>query len=264
MVTILLVEDDAAVRLLMRAKRKDTYHMLEAGDGLEAQKVLDTRAVDLMIVDIMMPNMNGYEFVRTLRESGDETPVIMLSALGTFEHKKNGYALGIDEYLTKPVDYEELRWHIEAILRRAGIESRQEIRVGSLVLKESTMQAQVNGIPVELTETEFQLLYLLLSYPDQLFTKQQLMDRIWGYDTESDYSTIKTYISRIRRKFEDCRDFEILSVRGLGYNAACPLTPGYQNRAHAHGRGRRSPVPLALEIMTSPPRLSFLSNDVNN
>lgn len=232
MVTILIVEDDAAVRLLTRAKLRSQYHIVEAGDGKEALEILDHQHVDLMIVDIMMPNMNGYEFVDALRSEHDMTPVIMLTAMDTFAHKKKGYQLGIDDYLTKPINYEELVWHIEALLRRAKIASENRIVIGDprtgLILSESSLSATWKEQPIELTDKEFQLLYKLLSYPGQLFTKQQIMDEIWGYDTETDYAAIKTYINRIRRKFEDCDVFRIVSVRGLGYKAEVTVSNGLQ------------------------------------
>lgn len=219
MVRVLLVEDDAAMRLLTKTKLKSEYEILEAADGLKALEILDHNHVDLMIVDIMMPNMNGYEFVESLREGGDLTPVILLTAMDSFEHKKKGFERGIDDYLTKPVDYEELKWRMEAILRRAKIMHESQISIGGLVLSEKTMAGTYEGRTIELTEKEFELLYKLLSYPGVLFTKQQLMDEIWGYDTETEYDTIKTYISRLRKKFEDCTVFELVSVRGLGYKA---------------------------------------------
>lgn len=223
MVTILLVEDDAAVRLLTRTKLRGRYHIVEAGNGEEALEVMDHRHIDLMIVDIMMPGMNGYEFVDTIRKDAVLTPVIMLTAMDTFAHKRKGYQLGIDDYMTKPINYEELEWHIEALLRRAKIASENQIVIGSeqegLVLSETGMQATWKGTAIKMTDKEFQLLYKLLSYPGQLFTKQQIMDEIWGYDTETNYASIKTYINRIRKKFEGCDAFSIVSVRGLGYKA---------------------------------------------
>lgn len=219
MIRILLVEDDVAVRLLLKARLKDTYEITEAADGEEALAVLEHYPADLLIVDIMMPRMNGYEFVQSLRDAGDMTPVIMLTAMDTFDHKKKGFASGIDDYLTKPVDHEELKWHIEAILRRAKIFSDKRIEIGGFVLSEESRTASFDGAVAELTEKEFLLLHKLLSYPGQLFTKQQLMDDIWGYDTESDYNTIKTYISRLRGKFSECKEFSIVVQRGLGYKA---------------------------------------------
>ena len=207
MVTILLVEDDPAVRLLVKAKLRNRYRILEACDGEAALQVLDTAHADLMIVDICMPRMDGITFVRTIRGQQDNN------------HKKKGFSSGIDEYLTKPIDCEELEWHIEALLRRARISAEQRIVIGDLELSEEKHSAVLNGAPVDLTETEFKLLFKLLSYPGVVFTRQQLMDDIWGFDSDSDYSTIKTYISRLRTKFEDCQDFELIAVRGLGYKA---------------------------------------------
>ena len=219
MIRMLIVEDDASIRLLTKARLKDIYEIYEAADGEGALDVLDRVKIDFMLVDIMMTGMDGYEFVRELRESGDMTPVIMLTALSDFEHKKKGFSLGIDDYLTKPINYDELKWHIEAILRRARISSEKEIRIGDFCLSETTMSATWQNKKAELTEKEFGLLHKLLSYPGVIFTKQQLMDEVWGYDTEADYNSIKTYINRIRNKLEGCTAFEIISSRGLGYKA---------------------------------------------
>lgn len=219
MIRILMVEDDAALRMLAKAKLRNKYELLCANDGLKALEILEHEHVDLMIVDIMMPNMDGFEFVESVRMIHDMTPVIMLTALSSFENKRKGFETGIDDYLTKPVDFEELEWHINAILRRARIFSEKKIEIGSFTLSEESMAGMHKGNLIELTETEFRLLYKLLSYPGTVFTKQQLMDEIWGYDTESDFSTIKTYISRLRAKLQDCHEFELISVRGLGYKA---------------------------------------------
>ncbi len=219
MIKILLVEDEKAVRLLTKVKLRDKYEIIEATDGEDALDKLDETKVDLMIVDIMMPRMDGYEFVEAVRDMGDNTPVIMLTAMDSFAHKKKGYDLGIDEYLTKPINYEELTWHVEAILRRAHINTENQIEIGDFLIAENGMRVTWKGTDIELTETEFKLVYKLLSYPGVLFTKQQIMDDIWGYDTETDYNSIKTYINRIRKKFEGCDAFEIVSVRGMGYKA---------------------------------------------
>ena len=219
MIRILLVEDEKAVRELTKVKLKDKYEIIEATDGEDALDKLMDVSVELMIVDIMMPRMNGFDFVRELRENGDMTPVIMLTAMDDFSHKKKGYNLGIDEYLTKPIDYEELSWHIEAILRRSKISTDKEIVIGDLRVSEESMTAVYSDKRIELSEREFRILFKLLSYPDVIFTKQQIMDDIWGYDAEADYNSIKTYMSRIRTRFEDCKEFEIVSVRGVGYKA---------------------------------------------
>ena len=219
MVKILLIEDEKPVRELTKVKLRDKYEILEAEDGLKAFDVLEHEKPDLIIVDVMMPNMDGYEFVSELRNVEDETPVIMLTAMDSFAHKKKGYNLGIDEYLTKPIDYEELTWHIEAILRRYKINSDKKIVIGDFSISEDSMTVMLGEEKIDLTDTEFKLLYKLLSYPGVIFTKQQLMDDIWGYDTDTDYSTIKVYINRIRNKIGDCRAFEIVADRGVGYKA---------------------------------------------
>lgn len=219
MLNILIVEDEAAIRLLTKTKLRNEYNIIEAANGVQALEVLEHKHIDLIIADIMMPEMNGYEFVQSLRDSGDMTPVIMLTAMSTFAHKKKGFATGIDDYMVKPIDYEELKWRIEALLRRAQIANEKRIVVGALTLRSDYLTAELNGTSISLTEKEFDLLYKLLSYPGIIFTKQQIMDEIWGYDTETDYNTIKTYISRLRNKFKDCKDFELVSVRDLGYKA---------------------------------------------
>ncbi|MCD7917179.1 MAG: response regulator transcription factor [Clostridiales bacterium] len=229
MVTILTVEDDKMVRLLTKAKLSPRYHILEAANGQDALDVLEHEHIDLLIVDIQMPVMDGYELMRTLREAGDMTPAIMLTAMNTFAHKKEGFAVGIDDYMTKPIDYDELIWRIEAILRRAQIANEQKIVIGDFSMEQDTFSAQHCGKPIPLTNKEFQLLYKLLSYPNVVFTKQQLMDEIWGYDTETEYDTIKTYVSRLRSKCADCTEFELTAIRGLGYRAVIHKTGGTQN-----------------------------------
>ena len=219
MITILIVEDDAAIRLLTKTKLAGKYRILEADNGENGLDVLDHHHVDLIIADIMMPKMNGYDFVTILRESGMMTPVIMLTAMSSFAHKKKGYSSGIDDYMTKPINYEELEWHTEALLRRAKISNENKIIIGNLNLNRQSMSVKYNETEVPVTTKEFELLYKFLSYPDVVFTKQQLMDEIWGYDTDTDYNTIKTYISRLRHKFSKCNEFSLVSLRGLGYKA---------------------------------------------
>lgn len=172
-----------------------------------------------MLVDIMMPKMDGYEFVSELRDSDNNTPVIMLTAMNTFKHKKEGFASGIDDYMTKPINYEELIWRIEALLRRAKINSENQITIGAFTLNQGSYTAAYEGREITLTNKEFHLLYKFLSYPGVVFTKQQLMDEIWGYDSETEYDTIKTYINRLRNKFSGCREFKLHTLRGLGYKA---------------------------------------------
>ncbi len=219
MLNVLLVEDEKPIRILTRAKLKSEYNIFEAGNGLEALDVMDHQHIDLIIADIMMPEMDGYELVETIRESRDTIPVIFLTAMNTFDHKKKAYQAGIDDYMTKPIDYDELKWKMEAILRRAQIANHKKIEIGEFSMNEETHAVNWKGQSITLTEKEFDLLYKFLSYPGVVFTKQQIMDDVWGYDTESDYNTIKTYINRLRKKCADCDAFEIKSVRGLGYKA---------------------------------------------
>ncbi len=219
MIYLLIVEDEKPIRILTRAKLKGKYTIFEAGNGEEALEVMEHTHIDLIISDIMMPDMDGYELVREIRASGDMIPVIFLTAMNTFAHKKKAFQTGIDDYMTKPIDYEELEWRMNALLRRAQIANEKKIEIGDFCLNEETHTAKWPGHSVQFTEKEFDLLYKLLSYPNVIFTKQQIMDEIWGYDTESDYSTIKTFVSRIRGKLAGCGRIELQSVRGLGYKA---------------------------------------------
>lgn len=219
MITILIVEDDEKVRMLTKAQLSPLYKIEEAANGEEALDVLDHEHIDLLIVDIQMPKMNGYELVRELREAKDMRPIIMLTAMNTFAHKKEGFASGVDDYMTKPIDYEELVWRIEAILRRAQIANEKRIQIGGFTMEQNTYSITYDGESISFTTKEFDLLYKLLSYPGKVFTKQQLMDEIWGFDTETEYDSIKTYISRLRNKCANCREFELVAIRGLGYKA---------------------------------------------
>ncbi len=219
MVRILIVEDDDKVRLATKLQLSDSYSILEAEDGMMALEIMQREHVDMCIVDIQMPNMNGYEFLKELRKSGDNIPVILLTAMTGSEYKRKGFGFGTDDYVTKPVDYDELKWRIQALLRRAKISENNEIRIGNLLINEESHEVTLNGEEIPLTNKEFDLLFKFLSYPDVIFTKQKLLDEIWGYESDTEYDTIKTYISKLRSKFSDCEDFEIVAVRGLGYKA---------------------------------------------
>lgn len=235
MATILVVEDDKNTRLLTTARLKPHYDVVTACDGEEALDLFYKQHIDLIVADIMMPNMDGYELVRTLREYRQEVPVIMLTAKQTFEAKKEGFLTGTDDYMTKPVNYEELLWRIEALLRRAKINTDRRITIGSVTVNAdnyTVIRASCADAPpaatgaacsaaerLALPKKEFELLYKLLSYPDVIFTKDQLLEDIWGYDTDSDENTIKTHISRLRSKFDGWKEFEIVTIRGLGYKA---------------------------------------------
>ncbi|RFZ79553.1 DNA-binding response regulator [Lacrimispora amygdalina] len=219
MATILVVEDDKHTRLLTCARLKPFYAVAEAENGEEALKMLDQNHIDLIIADIQMPVMNGYDLVKELRDSGIQIPVIMLTAMHTFDDKRTGFASGTDDYMTKPIDYEELLWRIKALLRRANIVSQRKIIIGDITLDSAAYTVTREGAITELAKKEFDLLFKLLSYPGMIFTKSQLLDEIWGYETNSDETTIKTHINRLRNKFADCMEFEIITIRGLGYKA---------------------------------------------
>lgn len=219
MPTILIVEDDEAARTLTAARLKPYYDVKTACDGREALRVLERHHVDLAIVDVMMPNMNGYELVEALRASRMNLPVLMLTALDSFSAMRDGFASGIDDYLTKPVNHEELRWRVKAMLRRAEIADSRRVKAGGLVLDKDSYTYTWNGLTDDMPKKEFDLLFLLLSYPNSIFTKDQLLERVWGFHSGTDEATLKTHISRLRARFADCPSFEIVNLRGLGYKA---------------------------------------------
>ena len=214
MATILLAEDNEAVRLLTQAKLRHQFTVVTAANGREALDILNRQHVDLIVADVMMPVMDGYQLVRTLRAEGNEIPVLFLTALQSMDSKREGFSSGIDDYLTKPVDYEELIWRIQALLRRAHIASEQQILVGNTRLDSASYTVTCRG-----QKKEFDLLYKLLSYPGQIFTRSQLLDDVWGYVSESGEDTVKTHISRLRNWLKDVDDFQIITIKGLGYKA---------------------------------------------
>lgn len=216
-VTILLVEDDANIKKLISASLQDKYDVLTASDGEAGLDVLASEPVDLIITDVMMKKMDGFEFVDALRQSGATLPVLILTAKTTLNDKTIGFTSGADDYLTKPIDYAELRLHVLALLRRAGIQAARKIQVGSITLDEQTYTISTPKTNLELPKKEFELLYKLLSYPGQVFTQEKLLDEIWGPDNFSTEDTIKTHISRIRKATSKIEDFKIETVRGLGY-----------------------------------------------
>lgn len=226
MATVLIVEDDKNTRLLTAARLKPYYTVLTACDGEEALDLFYKQHVDLIVADIMMPNMDGYELVRTLRSYHQDVPVIMLTAKDAFEDKRLGFSTGTDDYMTKPVNHEELLWRIEALLRRAKIHADKRILIGAVTVDSSnyTVSRSDTADSIELPKKEFDLLFKLLSYPDVIFTKNQLLEDIWGYETDSDENTIKTHISRLRNKFDSWKEFQIVTVRGLGYKVTLSVS----------------------------------------
>ena len=217
---LLIVDDDKNTRFLLKEVfETEHYTVKTAADGKQALALLDNEKFDLAIVDVMMPNINGYEFTEQLRSFDKELPVLMLSAKQLAEDRKKGFISGIDDYMTKPVDTEELILHVKALLRRSKIMSERKIVIGDVVLNYDAFTVSKNGETQELPQKEFLLLYKLLSFPDKIFTKIQLMDDIWGYDSDSGEETLTVHIARLRKRFENFEEFEIKSIRGLGYKA---------------------------------------------
>lgn len=218
MFNILVVDDDKNTRRLMKVVIEEAgYTVYAAADGEEALALLGEQHIDLILLDVMMPGMDGYEFTKSLRTSDNELPIIMVSAKQLPEDIKKGFRVGIDDYMTKPVDEEELLLRIKALLRRYKIANDKKIVVGDVVLDYNSMTVSKGDIIIEVPQKEFQLLYLLLSNPGKIFTRIQLMDEIWGMDSETGWETVTVHIGRLRKRFEGFEEFEIQSVRGLGY-----------------------------------------------
>ncbi len=217
---ILITEDDKHTRKLFEAVLKsENYTVSTAQNGREALEVIDREHIDLVVLDVMMPEIDGYEFTKILRESNINLPILMVSAKQLPEDKRKGFLVGTDDYMTKPIDEEEMLLRIKALLRRARIVSEQKLTVGDIILDYNSLTVTKDNVTQELPQKEFLLLYKLLSYPGRIFTRIQLMDEIWGQETETGWETVTVHIGRLRKRFEDWKEFEIVSVRGLGYKA---------------------------------------------
>ena len=217
---ILVVDDDKHTRMLLSAILKNAnYTVTAAADGREALKILSEEHIDLVVLDIMMPQMDGYEFTKLVRETDSTLPILMLTAKQLPADEKRGFLVGTDDYITKPIDEEKLLLRIKALLRRAKIVSEQKITIGDVVLDYSSFTVTKKGEVTVLPQKEFMLLYKLLSYPGQIFTRIQLMDEIWGTDSETGWETVTVHVGRLRKHFVGWDEFEIVAVRGLGYKA---------------------------------------------
>lgn len=217
---ILLVEDDERLQQLYQSVlERAGFLVFAVANGTEALKQLESTQVDVIITDIMKPVMDGYELLETLRSSRVETPVLIITAKADFEDKKKGFQLGTDDYMTKPVDVNEMVLRVEALLRRAKINHSHQLNIGQTSLNQETYEVIKQDQAILLPQKEFQLLYKLLSYPNKIFTRQQLMDDIWGLDTNTEERTIDVHIKRLRTRFIENDDFQIITVRGLGYKA---------------------------------------------
>lgn len=217
---ILVVEDDVnAQKLICAVLQRGLYNTHVAGNGIEALNMMENRRFDVIVLDLMMPGMDGYQLCEELRSAGDNIPILMLTAAQDIKDKHNGFLVGTDDYMTKPFDEQELLFRIKALLRRAQIASERKIVIGETTLDYNSLTVTRGDMQITLPQKEFYLLFNLLSYPNRIFTRLQLMEEIWGLDLETDDHTLNVHINRLRDKFRDSPDFEIVTVRGLGYKA---------------------------------------------
>ena len=220
MFKILVAEDDASTNWLFCAiLRRAGYEPVPATDGEDALQKMDEYKIDLLVCDVMMPRLDGFSLTQAIRESGSMLPILMVTAKALPEDKHRGFLVGTDDYITKPVDKEEMLLRIRALLRRARIVDERKITIGDVVLDYDTHTVRRGHEVQTLPPKEFSLLYKLLAYPDRTFTRLQLLDEIWGMDSESDERTVNVHINRLRTRFYDWPEFEIQTVRGLGYRA---------------------------------------------
>lgn len=221
MFKLLVVEDDRELnKTVCSYLNQNGYEAVGCLSATEAYDVMyGGTLVDLVISDIMMPEIDGFEFAGTVRELNTDIPILFLTARDDFASKQRGFRAGVDDYMVKPADLDELLLRVEALLRRAKIAHSRRLEVGSLVLDADERTAYVNGVEVPLTVREFNLIYKLLSYPRKTFTRSQLMDEFWDGDSSSGPRTVDVYMTKLRSKFADCGDFEIVTVHGLGYKA---------------------------------------------
>lgn len=220
MISILVVEDNEKLRKLMCIHlSRAGYRVFESGNGVEALKVLEDVVIHLIIADIMMPKMDGYELTGELRSANITIPVLMVTAKEALEDKRRGFKTGADDYMVKPIDFEEMLLRVEALLRRSNLSSEHILAVGGTTLDSEALMVSADGLSITLPQKEFYLLQMLLSYPKKIFTRQTLMDEIWGYESETDPRTVDVHIKRLREKFSNSEDFDIETVRGLGYKA---------------------------------------------
>lgn len=218
MFQILVVEDDKELRdLFCAVLTENGYTAIPAIDGIDAFDILDGTYVDLIISDIMMPRMDGFALMKALREANYTMPVLMITARSSAADKREGFRSGTDDYMVKPIDVNEMVWRVEALLRRSQIASQRRVKLGNTELDCDTLIIHTNGEGVELPQKEFLLLFKLAASPNHIFTRRQLMDEIWGIDSETDPHTLDVHISRLRERFRGNPDFEIVTVRGLGY-----------------------------------------------
>lgn len=250
MFNILVVEDDANARKLMCAVLYQYgYNPIPVEDGVQGLDMLDQKHIDLIILDIMMPRMDGYEFTSTLRQTDCNIPILMVTAKESPADKRKGFLMGTDDYMTKPVDEEEMILRVGALLRRSRIASERRLSVGNTTLMYDSFSITCGDEPVELPQKEFLVLFKLLSYPNKIFTRRQLMDEIWDMDSDSDERTVDVHISRLRERFRNNHDFDIITVRGLGYKAVIKKMKSVNSRQPQCGGSVRFRIVLAVFLV---------------
>lgn len=218
MLKILIAEDDCELRqLFSHVLIKNGYAVKGVSNGKEAEEAMDNDYYDIIISDIMMPVMDGYEFVRHLREAGNTTPVLMITAKDAFDDMRQGFLSGTDDYMVKPVNVNEMVLRVGALLRRAQMINDRRQVIGNTILECDSLTVITESETSILPQKEFMLLYKMASFPGKIFTRQQLMDEIWGYDSDSDTHTVDVHIGRLRERFRDSKDFKIVTIRGVGY-----------------------------------------------
>ena len=218
MLKILIAEDDRELRqLFSRVLNRNGYTVVGVSNGQEALDALESGFFDMIISDIMMPVMDGYELVRQLRDVGNTTPVLMITAKDAFDDMRIGFQSGVDDYMVKPINVNEMVLRVQALLRRAKMINDRRQSIGDTVMECDSLTVSVAGENMILPQKEFMLLYKMAAYPGKIFTRQQLMDEIWGYDSESDTHTVDVHIARLRDRFRDNQDFKIVTIRGVGY-----------------------------------------------
>jgi DNA-binding response OmpR family regulator len=225
MVNILVVEDDPKLnRIVCAFLNEHGYHVGGCLSAMEAFDTMKDTKADLIISDIMMPEVDGFKFASLVREQDKTKPILFMTARDDITSKQKGFRIGIDDYMVKPVDMDELALRVGALLRRANIANEKKITIGSLTMNADEMTAYINDREIPLTVKEFNVLFKLLSYPKKTFTRNQLMDEFWGLETGTTSRSVDVYITKLREKFSGCNDFEIVTVHGLGYKAVLKLT----------------------------------------
>ena len=220
MINVLAIEDEENIRkIIYKVLSREGYHVFEASSAEEGLDIIDKNLINLIVLDLTLPKMDGYEFTKELREANIEIPILMATAHQLRIDKHKGFMAGTDDYMTKPLDMDEFVLRIKALLRRSKIVNERKITIGKVTLDYDSLTVTREDDKQTLPQKEFYLLYKLLSYPDKIFTRIELMDEIWGYETDSDDTTINVHVNRLRKRFDKYPEFEIKAIRGLGYKA---------------------------------------------